>query len=201
MANINVANFFSNKSIKKSYLFDAWLSLPFLQSITRHPEFNNFKTYINSFLKEEDLDGNFGGFKLQSHHVKSFTIPDVTFNKTATKYGPFAKSTAGMAFDGFEVKLELEEDSSGSIKRFIQYLQARIVHKSGIFWPIDFTNLPYIQIDILEEDGLTVQTSHKFHECFLLNASEATFSYNEATAIGYSLTFNANYQTTENNPR
>ena len=198
MANINVANFFKNKSIKKSYLFNTSLSEPFSSdpTVTNNPNFNEFKNYVNSFLLPNDFEN--GGFKLQPHNVKSFTIPDITFNKTPTKYGPFAKSTAGMAFDGYEVKLELEEDSTGSIKRFIQYLQARIVHKSGIFWPIDFTNLPYIQIDILTDDGETVQTTHKFKECFILNASEATFSYNEASAIGYSLTFNANYYETEN---
>jgi len=196
MANINTAAFFSEKTIKKPYLFSVELSQPYETLATKKVNFPRFKEYVEGFLLPSE-HSDLRGFKLKPYHVKNVSLPDFNFGKDVTKYGPFAKSTANMQFDGFELKIELEEDKEGSIKRFIQYLQARIIHQSGISWPMAFTNLPYIQITVLNEDGLTPQTEYRFKECYLLTVSEVTYSYSESSAISYSLTFNAN--TYENN--
>jgi hypothetical protein len=164
---------------------------------------NSFESYTKSFLLPSDIDGQTGLFKLEPWHVKNVTIPDFSFKKDGiVKYGPFSKSVPVMDFDGFELKIEFEEDSTGTIKRMIQWFQARNVHNSGTYWPSSVSNLPYIEINILGQTPKTNDTdkiigSFKFQEVYFLDATEATFSYSDNSALGYSITFNSNYYTYE----
>jgi hypothetical protein len=162
-----------------------------------------FESYTKKFLLPSDLDPQSGLFKLEPWHVKNVTIPDFSFKKDGVvKYGPFAKSVPVMDFDGFELKIELEEDKTGTIKRLAQWLQARNIHKTGTYWPPALSSLSYIEINILAQtpnnDGTDkIIGSFKFNEVHLLDVGEATFSYSDNTPITYSFTFNANYYTYE----
>ena len=164
---------------------------------------NSFETYTKSFLLPSDIDSQTGIFNLKPWHVKNVTIPDFNFKKDGlVKYGPFAKSIPVMDFDGFELKIDLEEDSSGTVKRLIQWCQARNIHKTGTHWPPELSKLPYIEINIISEKPKSdtednIIGKFRFEEIHFLNASEASFSYSESSAINYSLTFNSNYYTYE----
>lgn len=197
MANItskDSSKFFSQKTVMRPYFFKVSFSDLYAINDTS-TNYKIFKNYVSGFLSPEDVDNN--SFKLQPFHVKSISVPEFSFNKgTVVKYGPFARAIPSMTFDGYELKIDLEEDESGTIKRFINYLQARIVHRSGIFWPINFAEIPYVELNVLnqttkgDEDDIIIK--YRFNGITLLQATEATYTYSDNQPMSYSLTFNCN---------
>lgn len=185
------SHFYKNKTILKSFLFDVDFGSRYAANPTGNADlYAKFKEYTNEF-----------SYHLDPLCVKNVSIPDLGFQKENRKVGPTVKSTPVLNFDGYEIKLDLEEDAYGNVRKFIEHCKSRNIHKSGLYWPADFAEIPEMIVSV--NDGTrpggisNCVMKMKFKNLIFINASEITFDYSTATAINYSLTFSANTMETE----
>ena len=196
MANIpenSFSNFFKNKSILSGYRFTVSIpSLYFTGAPANAVLFKKFKEYTGEFMTEPTE-----GFKLKTNLVKNVSLPDFSFSKGGgVKYGPTTRSAPILDFDGYELKLDLEEDDKGSVKQFIEHCQSRNVHKSGLYWPTEFAEIPGMDIHILDPEFNSV-IKYMYKNLIFLNASEVILDYSAAESIKYTLMFSALSVSTE----
>ena len=181
------SHFYKNKTILKSFLFD--VDFPdgiYQDKAPGNPDlYRKFKDYTSEF-----------SFRLDPLCIKNVSIPDLSFQKENRKIGPTVKSTPVLNFDGYEIKLDLEEDAYGNVRKFIEHCKSRNIHSSGLYWPANFAEIPEIVVSVNDgtNPGRTTNClmKIKFKNIIFLSASEITFDYSTSTAINYSLTFSAN---------
>lgn len=127
---------------------------------------------------------------IKAFHVKNISIPQYTYKKETQYYGPVPRSFPVLEHDGFEVKIEFEEDDRGTIGNFISWLQRLAINpKDGTYTPPDFVKLQMIGVVAESDVGVPI-ACYTLHSPFYLNATGPDFDYSDNTAIKYSITFN-----------
>lgn len=127
---------------------------------------------------------------VRSFHIQSISIPQYTFTKETQYYGNAPRSFPILKHDGFEVKIEFEEDDHGTIGFFISWLQRLAIEPSkGYYTPPDFVKLPLISV-ITETDNGTPIAVYTLHDAFYLTATGPDLNYSDSASIKYSITFN-----------
>jgi hypothetical protein len=127
---------------------------------------------------------------IKAFHVKNISIPQYTYKKESQYYGPAPRSFPLLEHDGFEVKIEFEEDERGTIGNFISWLQRLAIDPSqGTYTPPDFVKL--LMIGVIAESDLGIPIAcYTLHDPFYLNATGPDFDYAENASIKYSISFN-----------
>jgi len=160
--------FYSNKTIQRTYDF--------------------FVTFDNIF--------NGDGFdpmpKIEDWHVRNITIPNYDFTKEVEKYGVLPRSYPKLSFDGFEVRIELEEDEKGTIAYFINWCQKRILNEKGLYTAPSKNRIAVITAKIKDNEGRPV-VNYRFFDAYFLKADDVQYDYSTNDAIRYILTFGVDY--------
>ena len=159
----------------------------------------NFRFYVTIFdnpysvLKYKELYSRIGIMPTIKHwHVLNISIPQLDVKKETQMYGPLPKSFPYIDFDGHELKMQLEEDSLGTIGYFINWLQKRIVDKNGLYTPPDQVKLDRVIVEVEDMNQIPVVV-YTFHKCYFLNASDVTLDYSTSDSIKYDLVMNADW--------
>ena len=125
-------------------------------------------------------------------HLVNVTIPQYDFQKETMYYGPMPRSFPILNFDGFELRMEMEEDTLGTISHFIAYLQKRIVDVDGLYSPPNAVKLDRIIVQIEDQNSVPVMI-YTFHNCFFLQASDVTYDYGDNQSVKYQIVFGADF--------
>jgi len=129
---------------------------------------------------------------IQHHHVLSCNLPQYDFKKEVQQYGPIVRSFPYMDFDGFELKIELEENTLGSIAYFVNWLQRRIIDRGGYYTPPEYAKFDSIIIEIEDSAGIPVAI-YQYKNCYYLNSNSTDLNYGGNESIKYQMVFNADY--------
>jgi len=169
-----IENFLETQSIQRSYLFTVEFNM--LEGvITGNPTLDKFNGDVNHPIKH--------------HHVKNIVMPFTMFKKEYQPMGIFNKQFPLLEDTGYELKIEMQEDSHSTIAQFIMYLQRRIMGTNGVY-----NNLNKAKIDIkvttFKSSG-TANGIYNFSQCMFMNSSEPNYTYDSSTAISQVLTFSA----------
>ena len=164
--------------------------LQFSKSI--HQSYRFYVSFIPDFLPDTNkklLYMRIGYPPLiRSWHVTSIDLPTYKFDKDVTYYGPVPRAIPKLDFDGFEVKIEFEEDANGTIAYFINWLQRSLIDKKGLYTPPNTSKIPLISV--ITEDDVGVPTNiYTLHDCFFLGADNPVWDYSKAEAVKYGITF------------
>ena len=167
---------------------------PFGKSIQK--AFRYYVTILPDFKKITDanraeLYAKYGNMPLiRSWHVSSITIPTYVFDKEQQHYGPVSRSFAVMKHDGFEVKIDFEEDQYGTIANFIWWMQRLMINpENGQYHGPDFYKIPSIGV-ITENDFGAPIGVYTLHDAFYLSSSSLDLDYSKSEKITYSVVFN-----------
>lgn len=146
--------------------------------------------------------------RIKPWHIKSVNIPEIsTFKPVNSARGPFTRFAVGLEqFEGYDITIEMEEDADMTIKKFSQYLQARIFDVTGMMWPPRLTAIDNIKIIVLkpvstnrggngdysvsEEDKIA---EFSFSHVFPTTIPSTNLIYNSNEAISYTFGFRAHH--------
>ena len=149
--------------------------------------------FPNIILQQQrpDIFAEIGQMPLiRAFHVQSVTIPNYTFRKETQLYGTAPRSFPVLEHDGFEVKIDFEDDNNGTIGYFISWLQRLAIDPyTGVHTPPDFVKLPLIGVVTESDNGVPI-AAYTLHDAFYLNASALELDYTQNSAVKYSITFN-----------
>lgn len=127
---------------------------------------------------------------IRAFHIKGLSIPQYTFKKESQMYGPAPRSFPILEHDGFEVKIDFEEDERGTIGSFVNWLQRLAIEpKQGLYTAPDFVKLPLIGVVAESDMGIPIAV-YSLHDAFYLTASGPDFDYSANEAVKYEITFN-----------
>jgi len=164
--------FYSNKTVQRVYNF--------------------FVTFDNNPTLDEKVINQDPMPKIEDWHIRNVTIPNYDFQKEVEKYGSIPRSFPKLSFDGFEVRIELEEDEKGTIAYFINWLQRRILNRNGIYNPPDSNRIDVITVQIKDNAGQKV-VNYYFRDAYFLKADDVQYDYATNDALRYILTFGVDY--------
>jgi hypothetical protein len=138
-----------------------------------------------------DIYGRVGPMPLiRAFHVKNISIPQYTYKKEVQYYGPAPRSFPILEHDGFEVKIEFEEDDRGTIGSFVNWLQRLAIDPNyGTYTPPDYVKLAMIGIITESDFGIPI-ACYTLHNPFYLNASGPDLDYSDNAAVKYNIAFN-----------
>lgn len=160
----------------------------------------SYRFYVTFYDKEIFMIQNNELFKrigpmpvIQHWHVKTINIP-MSYNvlKQVSKYGPLSRSLPYIDEDGFEIVLELEEDSLGTISYLIQWLQRRIVDTDGTYTAPEIAKLDKIMIAVEDSAGLPVLFL-TYNNIMFFGCDNVTYDYSTNQPLSYTLRFNADW--------
>jgi hypothetical protein len=91
-------------------------------------------------------------------------------------------------YNGFDLSVIFEEDSSGTIAYFINWLQRKIMSRDGTYRSQNVNRIDHLVISTEDEMGIPIQGFH-YKNIFFQNASDVTLDYSEYSAIQWSVVF------------
>jgi hypothetical protein len=187
--NLEIAEFFQGGSFLNK--LPSWI--PFGKSIQH--TWRYYVTIPPRFMTDpvvEDLY-NSNGFMpiIRSYHSKSISIPHYSYDGNYQQsYGPVPRSFAVLKEDGFEIRMELEEDKHGTIGNFINWLErAPIDSKTGLYRAPDAYKIPSILVITENENAIPI-CIYSLSNAFYLSAEKnSTFDYSNNSQLIYIVTF------------
>ena len=127
---------------------------------------------------------------IRAFHVRGLSIPQYTFKKETQYYGPAPRSFPILEHDGFEVKIDFEEDERGTIGSFVNWLQRLAIEPvNGLYTAPDLVKLPLIGVVSESDIGVPI-ACYSLHDAFYLTATGPDFDYADNTSVKYGITFN-----------
>jgi hypothetical protein len=99
--------------------------------------------------------------------------------------------------------MEMEEDSIFTIKRFSQWLQARIFTPQGLFWPPSLTKIARIEICMYranrgnQTDENDVIAKFNYYNVLPTNIPSTSLDHSKTDALTYQFGFIAEYYEVE----
>lgn len=176
---MDIQNFyFRDKSVQKSFRFKVSV---INDSSVKIPDLGDMPTILN-------------------YHVLDVTIPNWEFKKETLKVGPFVNTFPVLNFEGFEFSITFEEDTQGTITRFIDWCQRRIMDTDGLYFNPGLTKIRSIMIETLDDQG-DVNFITTFQDCYFLKASELKHDYGSNESVKYEITFNSDLRQVLNRSR
>lgn len=165
---------------------------PFGKSLQKSYRF--LVTFMPNLLlkgKRPELFKEIGAMPMiRGMHIKGISIPQYSYDKQTQFYGPAPRSFPVMKHDGFEVKIDMEEDDKGTVGFFISWLTRLAIEPTyGIYTPPDYVKLPMIGVVTENDFGVPI-ACYTLHDAFYLNASGPDLDYSDNSSVKYSITFN-----------
>lgn len=125
---------------------------------------------------------------IQGYHVVNVSVPNWEFKKETLKLGPYVSTFPVMDFDGFEFSITFEEDTEGTINKFIDWCQRRIMDRNGFYFPPGLTKIRSIIIESYRDNG-EINTQVSFNNCFFLKAANVSHDYKDNDSVKIEVTF------------
>ena len=210
--NADLRKFFAgdkkSKTIQRNYNF--FLSIENIDGITVDPESitrgTNFigpeqetELFVPKLFNKNQTEF-FQAFepmpKIERFHVRNVILPLYPMKREVFKYGPAPRSFPVFDSDGLEMRMELEEDENGTIRRFIQWAHERVMDRDGLFRNPGLNKIDRIVVNITDWQGKDV-VIYRFPNVYLLAADPVSFDYLGNDAIRYVLTFGVDIVFTE----
>lgn len=165
--------FYKYKTIQKSYRFKV--------------------TFVNDY-KRSDLSMNKDIMPyLDEFHVVDVNLPFYEFKKEVQYYGPYPRPITVLASDGLELEITFEEDEFGTITKFVNWCQRRIINEEGYYTPPGLNYIDNIFIDVLDEKDDTI-CRFNYKKCKFLHASPLKYSYETEESIKIQMIFSCEMQ-------
>lgn len=127
---------------------------------------------------------------LRSWHVQSIDLQNYKFDKDVQHYGPIPRAMPRLDFDGFEIKIDFEEDDKGTIAYFINWLQRSIIDEKGLYTPPDICKIPVIFVLTENDIGLPIGL-YSLHDLFYMSSDGPNAGYDKNESVKYNIVFNA----------
>lgn len=130
---------------------------------------------------------------IMDYHVLGVNTQFYEFKKEVQYYGPFPKPITVLDTDGLELEITFEEDSVGTISKFINWCQRRIITEEGYYIPPDYSYIDTIYVNILDNDDRVI-AQQKYSKCRFLRASPINFSYDGQDSVKIQVIFSCDGQ-------
>lgn len=133
--------------------------------------------------------------EIKEWHVRNITPPSYEFKKEIQYHGPYPFSYPVLENDGFEVAITFEEDNKGTIAKWIDWMQRRIINKNGKYIPPATNRLTGIFCDVMkyENKKRTIINTFYYSNCYFLRASNPTYDYGTNEAIRREVTLGCDF--------
>lgn len=169
------SNFFRNKSIQRT---DKFL-------VTIIPEILGLS--ISS--RQQDILGAMNGRtgpmpKIEGHHIVNMTAPTWEFKKESSGWSSFP----AFEFQGHEFSIMFEEDRHGTIGKFVNWCQRRIVDDAGYHFPTHLNRIGQIIVEVFSDQDVPIY-AHQYTNCYFLRSTPITYDYQSSVAQKISITF------------
>ena len=168
--------------------------------VTIKPTFNQPVGASIDFLKlKEKLDEATGLQPTIDHwHVRNLVLPSLNFNREIFKRGSYIKSFASLEYQGFQLSMTLEDDDIGTLPRFVNWCQRRIIDDRGFHLFESLNRVGTIQVDILDHQNL-VTAQYNFEDCYYLTSDPVSFDYSQASQTLWNITFGCDFLSYKDN--
>ena len=170
------SNFFKNKSVQRTDKFLLTI-VPELFAVKITPRQQQYLDAMNA--RSGPMP------KVEGHHVVNVTAPTWEFKKETSGWNSFPSLNLE---GGFEFAVMLEEDRHGTIGKFINWLQRRLVDDSGYHFPSHLNRIGRIIIEVFNDQDVPIY-AHEYRNCYFLRATPATYDYTTSTSQKLSITF------------
>jgi hypothetical protein len=130
---------------------------------------------------------------LDPFHVVDVNLPFYEFKKEVQYYGPFPRPFTVLASDGLELEMTLEEDEFGTVSKFVNWCQRRIINEEGYYTPPGLNYIDNIMVDVLD-DRDDVISRFNYKKCKFLHASPVKYSYETEESIKIQIIFSCEMQ-------
>lgn len=130
--------------------------------------------------------------KIEQYQVLNITIPTFEFQKEHEPDGILVKSYPVMKFEGFSFPILFQEDRYGTISRFVNWCQKRIIHSSGQYYHPEVSKIGNISIEIIGWDNKPIMR-YVMERAYFLGQTPVTLDYSNGVPLPISITFGADY--------
>jgi len=170
------SNFFKNKSIQRTDKF-----LVYIQPITlslgaltkRQQDIINTMNNRSGTMPE-----------IQPHHIVNVTSPTWEFRRENSGWTSFP----AFEFQAHEFAIMFEEDRHGTIGKFVNWCQRRIVDDAGYHFPTHLNRIANIIIEVFSDQDVPIY-AHSYSNCYFLRSTPITYDYTSTVAQKISITF------------
>lgn len=173
-------NFYKDKTIQRTDKFLVTIIENKLKPIDLNPK--------NNALNQQMISRAGSMPTIKEHDVANVTVPNFEFKKEIVNEGIFPRLFPVLSHEGFELSILFEDDAFGTIPKFINWCQRRIVDDNGIYYPFFLGNIGNLIFEALDDQDKIIYT-YEFREIYFLRASPYTFDYTSTTAQKISITF------------
>lgn len=161
-------------------------------------EVSSMKSVVPVYKFTGDFEGDEQArLNIVDFHIVSVSYEHLTFKQDGVYHGPGILKTFPVLDRGesgaYKLTVTFEEDSKGTIFKFIQYLQALIIGQNGVYEP--YENVKKLQFNL--RIFTNPQTVITFKELYFQGAEGNEHSYGGADAKTYTITFAYDYYTVE----
>lgn len=172
-------NFFKEKSIQKTYKFYVTI------------ENNDYGVGKWNARYPDDRLEDMPDIEL--YHVRNVTLPNNIFIKNSMQYGIAPKTfTTYNSEQGLDLRMELEEDKNGTIRKFVQWCEERKMSPSGVHRNPDLIKIDRITVNILD-DLNDINIIYRFKNVDFLSADPIAVDYASSDSVKYIMTFVVDY--------
>lgn len=142
----------------------------------------------NSSTEKDALYGTIGYMPfIEYHHVKNVTLPSTYNWGSETLFMNNFATLADFQPSG-DLVITLEEDQYGTVAKFINWCQRKIITRSGVMRPKVLQCISNVTVDISNLQDRVV-ARYVYNEIYFQSADAVTLSYDGADILQYSLTF------------
>ena len=168
-------NYYSDKSIQRNYNF----------YLTIENNDNVFGKW-NTKYPDNPLDAM---PEIELYHVRNVSLPSNIFNKEALQYGVAPKTFLTYnSPQGLDLRMELEEDDKGTIRKLIQWGEERRMSHNGYHRNPDLVKIDRITVNVLDNEN-NLAIIYRFKAVDFLSADPIAYDYTASDSIKYILTF------------
>lgn len=132
---------------------------------------------------------------LRPYHIVDVAIPSFSFEKQIMMYGQVPRTFPVLNFEGFNVSVTFEEDELGTIEYFINWCTRSIINREGLYRHPTERRIQAFVVEIQDKTGIPI-VYYIFHDLYFLDASSASYSYENNSAIKRNVTFGVDRMTT-----
>ena len=126
--------------------------------------------------------------KIEPHHIVNISSPTWEFKRENSGWSSFPS----FDFQGFELALMMEEDQKGTIGKFVNWCQRRIVDDAGYHFPPFLNRFSSIYIDVFDDQDNPIYR-HEYKNAYFLRASVISYDYTSTMAQKISITFGSEF--------
>ena len=130
---------------------------------------------------------------IKEYHILNIIVPTFEFKPEFTFETNIPTVTSVLNHQGFEVTIMFEDDSYGTITRFVNWCQKRIMSEDGLYNPHYLTKVGHLVVDCVNEQDVIVYR-YEFRNMFFIKSTPVTWDYSSSLAQKVSITLASDSQ-------